>query len=392
MEIQEKLKVYLDRYAEDKEKLFQALDKLLLENEQKICPVITHVLRNPHPSDDRYDSLWCDVITRYCSLETCGHDASSFQAAICEYFNTTPENFENILVVDLEKYEQTVTHSRVDSLTGLYNKRIYQEMLNREFARTMRHGNDLSIIFFDLDDFKQVNDQFGHLVGDLVLKAVAGVISENRRQEDIVARYGGEEIVLLLPETGKQKAHVIGERIRKAVENLRVNHEGLTVQVTLSGGLASFPYDSTTVENLQVDADNALFRAKKAGKNQIFLFSSNMRRHIRVAFADKFLVNEMGFNGSNMKQAKGINISGGGMLFKSQNCFEKGVKLQVKMALRPDVPFFIVGQVVRTLERGPRQYDTALLFHRGDRVADQELLLHVMGSLTSKIHPSQSHL
>jgi diguanylate cyclase (GGDEF)-like protein len=110
-------------------------------------------------------------------------------------------------------------HSRNDHLTGLLNRRLFEEIFNREISRAIRHGNDLALLFFDIDDFKKVNDSFDHSAGDAVLRRFAGILEKNKRGEDIAVRYGGEEFVLLLPQTIRSAlfswAKGLGGRSRK---------------------------------------------------------------------------------------------------------------------------------------------------------------------------------
>lgn len=368
----------LKDFPRDEEKLIPAINKLVLGNGQNICPVIFHFLSNLELSAASSKEIWQGLISRYKGIQDRPDRSLLFRAAVCDFFCSQPELLKNLKIIDLNSYEETVRYSEIDSLTELYNRRIYQEMLQREIARTERYGNDLSIVFFDIDDFKEVNDRFGHLAGDMVLSAVAKVIKENKRQEDISARYGGEELVLLLPQTGKDKALVVAERIRKGVENLAVKHAGRTIRVTISGGLASFPYDATMAENLQADADSALYRAKAAGKNAISLYSSNRRRHARVNFPHDFMVGEISVDRAVMHKAKGVNISGSGMRFQTGYRFAPGVIIQADIALPAEKPFAVSGKVIRADDKGSRWYDTAVLFLRCDGTAHQELLQHVM--------------
>ena len=172
------------------------------------------------------------------------------------------------LVVDNARlHEGTRKLAITDGLTRLYNHRHFYELLDQEFQRAIRYESKLSLIMADIDSFKQVNDKHGHQVGDDVIMVLAGVISREVRDFDIAARYGGEEMAVLLPQTGVKQAMAVAERIRSAVENHDFSlPDGETVTISL--GVAGFPECGAENHTALVQvADAALYEAKKAGKN-----------------------------------------------------------------------------------------------------------------------------
>jgi diguanylate cyclase (GGDEF)-like protein len=158
-----------------------------------------------------------------------------------------------------------------DGLTGLYNHRYFQEALARETALCARHGRVLSLIFGDVDHFKQFNDRNGHQAGDRVLCGIAEILRKSIRKTDLVARYGGEEFVILLPDTGKEKAQEGAERIRAVIEShpFPGGESQPGGKLTLSMGLCSFPEDGREAGALIRAADRALYRAKEEGRNTV---------------------------------------------------------------------------------------------------------------------------
>lgn len=162
--------------------------------------------------------------------------------------------------------------SAIDSLTHLYNRRQFMALLNGEYRRTIRHNLNLSVIFLDIDTFKRVNDTFGHLSGDMVLRALADTIKRTIRTSDVAGRYGGEEFVIYLPETNLQNAAISAERLRKNFEeqNIPIGKSGLA-HLTISLGVASIgevdPADD--VDRLIELADKKMYVAKQRGKNRI---------------------------------------------------------------------------------------------------------------------------
>jgi len=160
-----------------------------------------------------------------------------------------------------------------DGLTGLYNHRYFQEILNREFALAKRNKTDISCFMIDLDYFKDINDTYGHAFGDFVLRHFSRLLERGIRETDILARYGGEEFVLLLPHTGLEGARVLGEKFRQKAEAYVYEENGCSQRVTASIGIASYaahlPPRST---DLVIFADRALYRAKAEGRNQVRIY------------------------------------------------------------------------------------------------------------------------
>jgi len=160
--------------------------------------------------------------------------------------------------------------SVTDDLTQLYNSRYLSQVLRRETKRASRSGRPLSLLFIDLDGFKSVNDRHGHLVGSRALVEAAAVIRASARETDVVARFGGDEFALILPETGTEGAAAVGERIR---DTIAAHHflqaEGLDVRLTVSVGVATLPDIAGSADGLLKAADEAMYRVKDYGKNGI---------------------------------------------------------------------------------------------------------------------------
>jgi len=169
---------------------------------------------------------------------------------------------------DVENYRQQAV---TDSLTGLYNRRHLDSSLTKELERSNRFEQPFSLIMFDIDDFKIINDTFGHPCGDRILKGLAEELSRNTRSIDILSRYGGEEFVMVLPGTGEEGAKNIAEKIRAHIEGVQFPCETgeKTRQLTLSAGVSTFPDSSISAEDMLQKSDIALRRAKRLGKNMV---------------------------------------------------------------------------------------------------------------------------
>ncbi|OQX60674.1 hypothetical protein B5M50_00360 [candidate division KSB1 bacterium 4484_219] len=158
-----------------------------------------------------------------------------------------------------------------DGLTGLFNYRYFREQLEHEINRAERHNLNVSLVMMDIDFFKYYNDRNGHLAGDEVLKHIANILCSNVRKIDIAARYGGEEFALILPETDKNSAVIVAEKIRKLIEDDPIPHEERQPngKLTISMGVSNFPDDSRTAKGLIEIADRRLYNAKQAGRNVV---------------------------------------------------------------------------------------------------------------------------
>lgn len=164
---------------------------------------------------------------------------------------------------------QMRTLAERDGLTGLHNRRAFDQHLNAETARFDRYRRPYALVMMDIDHFKKINDQYGHDAGDSVLRDVARCITTSLRDVDVAARFGGEEFALLLPETDKSHAVVIAERIRARVEAARFEWRGAVIPVTLSAGIAAIPEHDARPEDIVREADQLLYAAKRQGRNRV---------------------------------------------------------------------------------------------------------------------------
>ncbi len=162
-------------------------------------------------------------------------------------------------------YEDTLLRAHTDTLTSLWNYGYFQYKLDEEIMKARSQKENLSVLMIDIDDFKKFNDTFGHQIGDEALKKVANSLKRCSRKMDITCRYGGEEFGLILPNTSKEEALAIAERMRKTMEDELI----VNTKFTISIGVASFPEDAQTKEEIIRKADLALYRAKREGKNKI---------------------------------------------------------------------------------------------------------------------------
>jgi diguanylate cyclase (GGDEF)-like protein len=169
--------------------------------------------------------------------------------------------------------ERAFLHEEIknDDLTSLYNIRYLHQAIDMEIERAQRYGSLFSLIFMDLDNFKDVNDKFGHLIGSRLLIETSLILKKNLRTIDVITRYGGDEFVMILPQTSNDGCFQVAERLRKTIEkNVFLKHEGHTIRLTASFGVASFPDIAKNREELIHMADKAMYRGKFSSKNIVF--------------------------------------------------------------------------------------------------------------------------
>jgi diguanylate cyclase (GGDEF)-like protein len=179
-----------------------------------------------------------------------------------------------ITVDKIRLHDETRQFAFTDELTGLYNRRHFIKLAEREVDRAIRYKNSLAFIMFDLDRFKQVNDTYGHPAGDQVLKTVASLARQELRDIDLIGRYGGEEFVILLPETGRKGARAIAERLRKRIAQTQIDIAQEKVSITISLGVSILSPDCSNLTDLIAASDQALYIAKETGRNKTILTGS----------------------------------------------------------------------------------------------------------------------
>jgi len=173
------------------------------------------------------------------------------------------------------------SQSITDDMTGLYNHRHLIDLIDKELERAKRYHRNLSTVMLDIDDFKKINDRYGHLVGDRVLRELARLLKKSIRQVDTVARYGGDEFFIILPESAFHTAQLVAERIQKTVREYRFNQPERLLSLTVSVGISSFQ-DSKDIDLTQLveRTDQALLKAKSLGKDECFVDTDSGPRNL----------------------------------------------------------------------------------------------------------------
>ncbi len=371
-------------YADDDNKLVEALNEIVIATGPESYSVIFHVLTHLNIEQREAQKCWQEIVAHRTEMNKALNREVNLRTAICDYFCTINRSFKNPVVVEISIFERKLNAYKYDSLTGLYTRDFFNGMLSRELARTKRYSTELSLIFFDLDDFKKINDTYGHLTGDDALKEVSIIIMDEIRSEDTAARFGGEEMVVLLPETGKIKALIVAERIRERVEQLAIKQKEDIVKMTVSGGISSSPIDGMDASTLIENADKAMYMAKGIGKNNIVLFSTEQRQYLRVDFKAEINVRTIDFNGTLNMTARPKNICTGGILFESPNYMEIGTKVQLQIPVSDqEKPLTMIGTVVRVEALGEERWDIGISFLEVDKASRTEISRYLSKKLVA---------
>ncbi len=365
----------LDDYSLDDEKLISELNNIIERVGDEAYQVIFSVLTHLDLAPDQAVDYWKQIVSHRNSMSESLGRGVNLRTAICDYFCTINKSMTNPIIIEIRVLEDALFSLRYDSLTGLYSRRTFDEVFLRETERANRYGKELSVLFFDLDDFKKVNDTYGHLAGDDALEHVARIVMGEIRTIDIASRYGGEEIVVVLPETGKAAAFVVGERIREKVENIKLEYNDQTIDLTISGGIATLPVDATDTKKLIANADIAVYKAKEAGKNNIVIYSENRRRFIRVDFITDIQINEVDSKEKiGVLGVKSADLSTGGILFKCNHSIDIGAQVQLQIPTGiANEPLLVVGTVVRVEKFSANQFDIGISFIKVEDSVKNEL-------------------
>ncbi len=300
--------------------------------------------------------------------------------ALSDYLQISTNLLNHPRLIEATFYENIVYETIHDKLTGLFNRPYFDEAYSQQVSLAKRYHDDFTILFLDIDNFKEINDKYGHLAGDEALRHIGEVIRQQKRDSDVAARFGGEEFVLLLTHTDNVSGFIFADRLRQSIENLKIYYHDQCIKLTISGGLASFPFNSPNPEQLLQMADNAVYLSKGAGKNRISHFKKEKRRYLRVKIHQPILAKELDFNNSETFSGTSKDICVGGILFENDAPLPLGSLIKVKVPVSEGPPVMLIGTVVRVESHENGLYDIGMTtsFKEMDKIANNEIgsILH----------------
>jgi diguanylate cyclase (GGDEF)-like protein len=359
LKIKEELLAILDEDVRNKKRILQKFESI--RNEKGITPYSALLLILTHLPYEENEAKrhWEAILDHRQKLSRSMERDVGLRVALFDYFINLNKIIEYPKIIELSLFEKLDRFDHLDFLTGLLNQRYFQNVVSTEMRRSKRYHLKCSVVIMDTDDFKEVNEKYGSLIGDILLKETSMIIRNSIRDIDTAARSGGGEFALLLPETGRLGSYIVSERIRISAENhfKRRKVNGASLNLTLSGGISSFPEDGVTVEEMVESARQALYQAKAMGKNSINIYFRERRNFIRfdvdhAAFRIEVLKGEE--KSGEMKTAPrwepSQDISRNGILFKSKRSFGIGEPLEICFFEEDAEILKIQGRVVRIEE------------------------------------------
>lgn len=319
--------------------------------------LLTHLRLDPADAGRH----WPRVVTRTREIGVVFGHAVDIRVGLLSHFLDVDRRLLRPKVVEMEWAERTAASALLDDVTGLPNQRYFRDQLGREIERSHRDGSPLSLIVLDTDNFKRVNDTFGHQVGTDALRAIGALLREHASEGSLVGRYGGDEFVVLLPCTSKADAAALAEALRGAVAAHRVaTPDGpAPFRVTMSAGVATCPGDARDGQGLFVSADRALYQAKDAGKNQVYLYGENTRSYARRKVAWQGYVEPAGSAGFSIET---VEVGEGGCSFRSDSDLPPHTLVEVSLTAPDGQVLRVAGRVVWKRSPAPGALEMAVRF------------------------------
>jgi len=232
-----------------------------------ILMALTRKIYPPH----RAEKLWRAIVKHEKWLRDRIGRRPGISVAALDYLMNVVSEWDRAVVAETEQIEDLTDAATLDGLTGLYTREVFEQWLEKSVAESQRYGDMLSLLMADIDDFKEINDTYGHQTGDEVLSKIGSDILDNLRSADFAARYGGEELAVILPHTDLASAYTVANKICSSVDK-RFKAD---LHVTISIGLACWQEEMSDAEGLVQAADKALYRAKNRGKNRVVTHESD---------------------------------------------------------------------------------------------------------------------
>ena len=349
------------RNATQAEHLMDNLDLLVQQEGPTACRIILELIMHREFSPKEAARYWQEIVDHHRTLSVSLGRSVSLSVAVCDYFALNGNGVRFPKLIDVHEFEAMHSETQFDFLTGLHNRQTLELAMSQEFSRAERYHRKLSVLFLDLDSFKEINDQYGHLAGDRMLQHIGRILGQNKRSVDIAARYGGDEFVMLLPDTDKKDALALAERIRLEINQEIVAVDGREVRLTVSGGIATYPDDALSDKGVFKCADNALYQAKHVGKNIVLLHEPEKRRSKRVEVVAPLTITQIDAEPLALAPMQSKNLSCSGILMESSVPIGRGSLLELEITLGGS-KLTIQGEVVRMEKLGQERFDIGVSF------------------------------
>lgn len=319
---------------------------------------------------------WKSIIENGKILKTKLERNIGIHLAIVDYFTNINRMMNAPILIEIHVFKQTEKLAMIDGLTGLFNRRYMDIVLKKEFNRCERYTKNMSVCLLDIDNFKHINDSRGHSFGDLVLKELAVMLKDTVREEDFVCRYGGEEFLIILPETDEAGVQNYAERLRLEEKKRPFFVDN---KITFSGGMATFPNAARAVTDLVDAADRALYKAKFAGKDQILKADTERRKFGRYIHSWSLDI----FQKKSPRPITGIltqNVSRGGIQFECPVPYSVDTSLDLVFAnIDKTVPNIEAKGRITWIKKIPESYVYGVSFVDTDAILNLDLSSQLPG-------------
>ncbi|MEW6776939.1 MAG: diguanylate cyclase [Bdellovibrionota bacterium] len=374
--IEEKLVRLFRQPVIDGAKADREIERLARKHGEAIYPSLLFLLAHLEFKGRDARKQWKEIVAHHAALRREIGRPLDLRVALLDYFISQNKKLRNPKILELELYQLARREAISDELTKLYNFRHFEASLDRELKRAARYTEPLSLLLFDIDDFKFYNDKNGHLAGNQVLRRISRILTQSVRQIDIVARYGGEEFAVLLPATTKQGALLTAERIRQAIDRqaFPFGEKQPRRKVTVSGGLATYPVDAKGGRDLIERADTALYRAKSDGKNNIKAYLTETRSFARV---DARMVGAFSVLPHRTIKISTRDLSKNGILFEADESVAIGSLLDMRIKLSKGAAVRLRTQVVRVERLPGKRFDIGVTIVQMSAADRKRLETHI---------------
>jgi diguanylate cyclase (GGDEF)-like protein len=366
----EELLQALQEDAHNEERVLRRLDQI--RSEEGIAATAALLLALTGMSFEESDarSHWEAILAHRRTLGGALGREVALRVAVLDYFLNLNRALTGPRLIDLALSDRTEPGASVDRVTGLPNASAFLASLQAETRRARRYDLGLSVLYLDLDDFRELNERHGELVGGIVLREVAILVQNKIRDIDIAARLSGEEFGVILPETERMGAFLVAERVRREIERhgLRRGVDGRPIRLTASVGVARYPEDATTADRLVERAEEALHLAKARGGNGVSVYYRERRQFIRFDLKTgpvRLTVAPATPGEAPHVEERARNVSHGGLLFESDVPYAIGVDLRVvcedgRRGARLTLPARVVR--VEAIEERPGSFEVGVAF------------------------------
>ena len=332
----EELLAVLKEDAHNEERLLKRLDQIRTQSGLQAYAALLLILTRLPFEEAEARRHWEAVLKHRRSLGETLERQVGLRVALLDYFINVNRQLTSPRIVDLSLAERQESSAQTDAQTGLFNARQFLSALQKESRRSKRYRLDLSVLYIDLDDYRELNERHGEIVGDILLREIAILFKNKIRDIDVAARLSGEEFGVLLPETERMGAYLVAERIRKEAERhfLRRDIDGRPIALTVTVGVAKYPDDATTADRLMRRAEEAMHQAKARGGNSVSVYYQERRNYIRFDMAQRpvqITVTPAAEKGDGIPgpSPEPRNISRSGLLFESDRPYDIGEEVVI---------------------------------------------------------------